>query len=216
MKIFELFRLTENLNQIFISHSRKDVKINDEFRNYFNGTRVKPFFAEFEKWSRDERHASYWIWKNIANSKALFLLLTESVAGILHTRNWVAFEIGIAFTLKKPIWVFREIGEVEPTVTFPMWAFQMKEHEEFNVPYLDHFIPYPTVLNDKGQWLSDEYEKIAEETLFENMERIIRNPTEKKKDLIVQCGDCRLEFCYHGTNHKFKCPSCSEEIELER
>jgi hypothetical protein len=119
--------------QIFISHSQKDKNLRDFLSNAFAGTKVKPIFEEFEKIFRGIV-TSVHIAKDIENSKAVFVILSQNVQNIPHTRDWVVWETGVAKS--RDIWVF------EPYSQFGGISIV--------IPYLRHYVIFDT--ND--DWLA--------------------------------------------------------------
>ena len=89
--------------QIFISHSRKDKNIIDFFLEAFAGTNVKPHLEELEKDVPTGITANQ-IGIDIQASNCLFVLLSENVGNLKHTRDWVNWECGTA--INKDIWIF--------------------------------------------------------------------------------------------------------------
>lgn len=79
---------------IFISHSGKDKDLRDFFSNAFAGTKVKAIFEEFEK-ILIGKVTSEQIARDIENSKAVFVILSQNVQDIPHTRDWVVCETGV-------------------------------------------------------------------------------------------------------------------------
>lgn len=104
--------------QIFISHSQKDEDFKYFFLKAFAATRVKPVFEEVEKIvkgtiTRDD------VGRDIENSRAVFVILSQNVEKITHTRDWVVCETGVA--KNKDIWVFEpysQSGEVSVITPF--------------------------------------------------------------------------------------------------
>lgn len=94
--------------QIFISHSCKDQPIIHFFLEAFAGTKVKPHLEEFEKAVPTGVTADK-ITRDIQFSNAVFVLLSETVEKLPHTRDWINWECGVA--VQKDIWVF------EPSVS---------------------------------------------------------------------------------------------------
>jgi hypothetical protein len=102
--------------QIFVSHSQKDPDIINFFLRAFAGTKVKPHLEELEK------EAPYGVTaekidRDIRSSYAVFVLLSENVETIMHTRDWITWECGTA--LNKDIWLFEpfeSLGKVRVVV----------------------------------------------------------------------------------------------------
>lgn len=119
--------------QIFISHSKEDKDLVDFFSNAFAGTKVKAVFEEFER-ILTGKITSYKIKQDIENSNAVFVILSQNVHDIPHTRDWIVWETGVA--KNKDIWVF------EPYSQFG--------NISVIIPYLRHYV----VFNDSEDWLS--------------------------------------------------------------
>ena len=89
--------------QIFISHSQKDEEILRLFKDAFVGTNVKAIFESLEKIIKGKIPRDQ-IGRDIENSRAIFVILSQNVEKIPHTRDWVVCETG--FAKNKDIWVF--------------------------------------------------------------------------------------------------------------
>lgn len=190
----------QSTKQTFISHSSKDKELIEAYRSYFDGTGVKPIFMKYEKWSRKDEANWEWINRHIKASSALWVILTKNIVDPKNpqTQNWVSYEIGVASMCepRKPVYVWRE----EP-INFP-------------VPYLDHYMPYPTRL-EKNQWMNNYYYSIIKKLYSTVINNMIISPTTYENDTKtpkVQCNNCKIIFCHHGTDYKFACPCCSEII----
>lgn len=94
--------------KIFISHSQQDTDLIHFFLEAFAGTNVKPHLEEFEKVPPSGVTAQK-IQTDIRASNALFLLLSENVEELKHTRDWVNWECGTVANMNKDIWVFEPI-----------------------------------------------------------------------------------------------------------
>ena len=92
--------------QIFVSHSRKDTEIIHFFLEAFAGTKVKPHLEEFEREPPTGVTATK-IQGDIDLSNAVFVLLSENVEKLSHTRDWINWECGTA--RNKQIWVFEPV-----------------------------------------------------------------------------------------------------------
>jgi hypothetical protein len=82
--------------QILISHSQRD-----ELR----GTGVTDLWREYEDASPTGIKAED-ITRDIELSSAVFVLLSQTVETLPHTRDCVLLECGIAAAKQKPVWVF--------------------------------------------------------------------------------------------------------------
>ena len=96
------------MSQIFISHSSKDTDFKNLFSNAFAGSNVRAIYEEFEKILLKEI-TSEQITKDIENSKAIFVILSQNVQNYPHTRDWVVWETGVA--KNKDIWIFEPFSQ---------------------------------------------------------------------------------------------------------
>lgn len=110
--------------QIFVSHSQRDVELVNFFLRAFAGTNVKPIFQELEK-NLPTGITAEGIELNIKKSSALFVLLSENVEKLKHTRDWVTWEGARAEG--KDVWIFEpaeQYGKI--TVLFPRFNHYAK------------------------------------------------------------------------------------------
>ncbi len=89
--------------KIFVSHSQRDKDIIHFFLEAFAGTTVKPHLEELEK-DLPTGVTAEQIERDIQSSNAVFVLLSENVQTLEHTRDWITWECGTA--RNKDIWVF--------------------------------------------------------------------------------------------------------------
>jgi hypothetical protein len=89
--------------QIFVSHSQRDTEIIHFFLEAFAGTKVKLHLEELEREVPSGVTAEK-IERDIQVSNAVFVLLSENVEKLSHTRDWINWECGTA--KNKEIWVF--------------------------------------------------------------------------------------------------------------
>ena len=80
--------------QIFVSHSQRDEDLKNFFSNAFAPTNVRAIYEEFEKIIRGGV-TSEQIARDIENSRAVFVILSQNVQNIPHTRDWVVWEAGV-------------------------------------------------------------------------------------------------------------------------
>jgi len=97
--------------QIFVSHSSKDKDLVNFFSNAFVSTevKVKAVYEEFEK-ILSGQITPFKVIQDIENSNAVFVILSQNVNNILHTRDWVVWETGVA--KNKDIWIFEPYPQV--------------------------------------------------------------------------------------------------------
>jgi len=102
--------------QIFVSHSNKDRELVDVFARAFASTKVRAVYEEFESILHGPATAQR-ITGHIAQANAVFIVLGRNVEQLKHTRDWVAFESGVAagsaLQSNKDVWVFEAIADTD-------------------------------------------------------------------------------------------------------
>lgn len=193
--------------QIFLSHTKQDEKICDNFDKVAARVGIKLFRSEFEDiippaWET--------IKKEIAASKALFLLVgkelvasqaksDESISNGTSwkfTQNWISYEVGIACQLGIDVWVICDSTEIN-----------------FPVPYLTNYDIHgldPKIKANFQAWkkILDLYQKGFTFPLGKIQKRVLTCPHET----------CKSRFGFHSVVHKGKyviCPTCLRKIPLK-
>lgn len=212
--------------QIFISHSSKDTDLRSFFSNAFVGTKVIAIYEELEKIITN-KITSKKIMGDIENSKAIFVILSENVQDLPHTRDWVVWETGIA--KNKDIWIF------EPHSQF--WKIKIV------TPYLRHYVLFdtsdsfyiylrkiiesyddshvlPTVLvtGGIGAALAEE-DKVGGATLGALAGLMIADKSKDRPNGIeIVCSNCFSTYNIHLSKVMkiFRCPVCNEYLEIEK
>jgi len=118
--------------QIFVSHSKLDSDLVNFFRDAFFNTGVKPVFEEFEG-ILTGAVTPLKVKGDIESSNALFVVLSQNVHEIPHTRDWVVWETGVGNN--RDIWVFEpysQLGSISVVI-----------------PYLRYYVVYDT----GNEWL---------------------------------------------------------------
>lgn len=118
--------------KVFISHTKKDEKFCDIFDRACSRVGIAAFRSEFEEIEKPEWRT---IRDEIRQSVALFFLVGEELVKFQeikeknqewsYTRNWIAYEIGIACNREIDVWVLCD----EVKINFP-------------VPYFNNYFPY--------------------------------------------------------------------------
>ncbi len=115
--------------QIFISHTKKDVRFCDLIDKLFARVPIRAFRSEYENIQRPQ-------WQTIKSamndSMALFLLVGQALvnnqklknAEWSYTQNWIAYEIGLACQLGIDVWAICD----DVMINFPM-------------PYINNYYP---------------------------------------------------------------------------
>jgi len=190
--------------QIFLSHTKKDVNICDNFDKIAARVGVKVFRSEFEDIVPP---ASETIKKEIAASNALFLLVgkeliasqTKSDNSVSdgtswkHTQNWISYEVGIACQLGIDVWVICDGQEIN-----------------FPVPYLTNYEIHGIAPTDK---LNFQFWK----TVLNNYKQDFTYPLGKIKSRVTECphDTCKSRFNLHSKIAKgggLVCPTCLRKM----
>jgi len=204
-----------NMTNIFISHSQKDKEIIQIFRNAFNGTKVNPILLEYERYSNPP-------WREIKNriqsSSALFVLLGQNIKSSDYTQNWISYEVGIADSFNKPIWIFEDINN---EILFP-------------IPNVNHYLLYNPVQPESLLYLKTVISSYAVNPLASLggillAAAITTNPIAilaagligskvgipskpQGTKLICVYHDCQVTFEFYNNNTQFNCPSCRRPL----
>lgn len=202
--------------KIFISHSQRDESIKNLFLRAFRGTGVEDVYQEYEDAPPTGVTAEI-IESNIDQSSAQFVLLSETVQALPHTRDWILWECGRA--KDKPIWVF------EPFHSFGRIAI--------TIPRFNHYVRF--VNNDFWRRyihsIAASYnDSRALATLGTTAAggalgglggavlgflggAIMFPPTVRPPGRTVQCPNCKREFEVHvGPGVDFRCPGCKVRV----
>lgn len=123
------------MNTVFISHSNKDIQIVNQIYKVLYQIGITPKIAEFEELGERGKLTALDIKDMMLVSNWCLVLLTPKVTATTHTQNWVSYEIGVAHTYNRPIWIFEH--EIRPINNFP-------------VPYLDYYFLYDP--NNSTDW----------------------------------------------------------------
>jgi hypothetical protein len=100
-----------------------------------------------------------------------------------YTHNWVSFEVGVASSSQKPIWVFEEFGSL---IRFP-------------IPFVTDYAQYTLESLEHLQY----YERIFQERIIYRTNSVLPVPT-------FQCPytDCNAIYNCWSIAKKFHCPVC--------
>lgn len=208
--------------QIFISHSEKDKDLRNFFSNAFAGTKVKAVFEEFEK-ILTGKVTSKQIGEDIENSKAVFVVLSESIEVIPHTRDWVVWETGVA--KNRDIWVFEpylQLGKIS-VVTPYLKHYAVFNMNDFWLGYIrriiesyddSHVLPTLLVTTGIGGLLGKgEGAALGALTGLAISDRSQKRPT----GVGVVCLKCSSSYNVHipqGINI-FRCPICNSVLKIK-
>jgi hypothetical protein len=118
--------------QIFISHSARDQQLKNFFNQAFATSSVNAKLEEIEQLYKGTITTQQ-IEQDITLSSAVFVLLSQNVDSLDHTRDWIGYEVGYAKGAQggnKDVWVFEHINEAG--------------HLTKVIPNFDHYVVYDT------------------------------------------------------------------------
>lgn len=207
--------------KIFISHSSKDDEIVSFFSKVISTTKVSGIFEEFEKLISGKITAKK-IKKDIEASNAVFVIFSRNVQKIIHTRDWIGWEIGVSSN--KDIWVFE----------------QNKDHGKLSIisPILKHYVIFE--LNDyffnylyKIVSSYDDSNVLPAVVLGTGLGAILGKGegatigalagflfSDKSKNapsgIEIRCSECNSIYNIHlpYSRRKFRCPVCNKKWSI--
>lgn len=212
--------------QIFISHSSKDADFRNFFSNAFAGANVRAIYEEFEK-IYTKKITSEQISKDIENSKAIFVILSQNVQDLPHTRDWVAWETGVA--KNKDIWIFEpksQFGNIYVVTPYLRHYVIFDTSEPFFI-YLRKIIDsyddsnvLPTVLATGGIGAAlAEKDKMGGAAIGALAGLMIAdNSKNRPVGTRIICSNCNSTYNVHYPKAMkiFRCPVCNQFLEIER
>jgi hypothetical protein len=217
------YRTVSAMAQIFVSHSQKDKEIIHFFLEAFAGTRVKPHLEELEKPLPTGMTASK-IAQDIQSSNAVFVVLSENVESLSHTRDWVAWECGSAGN--KDIWVFEplaSLGRIRVVVPrFSHYALfeQTLEWRNYLRSIIDtyddsHVIPILSATTGAGAVLNeDDPGNGAAGGFFLGLAGLLLQSMSKPSfGISVKCLKCFSNYRVHRYGN-FRCGVCNADLLL--
>jgi hypothetical protein len=175
------------MGQIFISHSQQDQDFKNYFHKAFATSHVKAIYEEYESIIRGDITVQKII-RDIISSDALFVILSKTVEGIQHTREWIAFEAAFAYATGKDVWIF------EPADQFGKFTLV--------TPGLSHYAPL--YYND-GSFV--QLRRIIDS--YADKKSSIQRP----KGYSGECPKCHSKYIVHWKPFDyFRCPVCNTSI----
>lgn len=204
--------------QIFVSHSQKDKELRSFFLEAFAGTMVKPHFEELENQPPSGVTAEK-IQRDIQASNAVFVLLSENVETLKHTRDWVNWECGTAGN--KPIWVFEPLASLgKISVVVPRFNhYALFDTGEEWRGYLrglieqyddSHVIPTLSATTGAGALLSDNDKGTGAAVGFALGLGLLalRDIAKPSSGIAVRCWKCPSTYNVHRYG-EFRCAACN-------
>lgn len=210
------------MKSVFVSHSVKDRRWREAFDTICARAGIRADCMEFEKLPSPP-----WleIKKRIADSSAVFVLIgAKFPIGLLHTNNWIAFELGIASAMDKDVWVIEDIRQGK-AFALPMlhnyvlceqsWLEDIPPSPMFNflrdvlVKYVGFLAPSKT---------DSLVQKLLKIRIATTGLPAIRNGVTLRPDEPVarpiKCSNpkCGINFNFYTNVSEFFCPSCRERL----
>lgn len=210
--------------QIFLSHSKTDKDIVHFFLEVFAGTKVKPHLEELEKEPPMGVTANK-IEQDIQGSNALFVLLSQHVEHLGHTRDWVVWECGTA--RNKDIWVFEPfetlgtVGVVVPRLNHYVlfertedWRRYLRSIIE---SYDDSHVLATLGIPTAGGALSNEKDRLggAATGFGVGLALLLLGSVSKPSfGIPIRCWKCFSNYKVHRYG-RFRCPVCNAASVLK-
>lgn len=203
--------------QIFVSHSKNDSKTIDFFLRAFAGTKVKPHLEELEKEVPTGVTAEK-IEYDIRASNAVFVLLSETVEKLPHTRDWINWECGVAN--QKEIWVFEPLPSLgKISVIVPRFnhygLFEMTdEWRTYLLSIIDsyddsHVLPTLAATAGGGAMLGGGVIGLGVGLIA----LILKNASKPVLGAAITCCHCQANYRIHRYGN-FRCAVCNEFLLL--
>lgn len=208
------------MSQIFVSHSRNDKDIIHFFLEAFAGTKVKPHLEELEKELPTGVTAEKTD-RDIQTSNALFVLLSESVENLKHTRDWVNWECGTA--KNKDIWVFEpfeslgKIRVIVPRFNHYVLFERSDEWRKYLLSIIDsyddsHVVPTLSATTAGGAMLTnkDPGAGAAAGFVVGLVGLLLHSMTRPSFGIDVKCWKCFSNYKIHRYGN-FRCAVCNAD-----
>ena len=113
--------------QIFVSHSAKDKELVAFVSQAFASIQVRAVFEEFEAILKGAANAGR-IASDIRQSNGVFVLLGKHAEELRHSRDWVAWESGVAASVGE---VDRALSVVGPAMTLNLHSRRASRQQRF-------------------------------------------------------------------------------------
>lgn len=208
--------------QIFVSHSGRDRALVSFFSKAFASTKVKAIFEEFEKILKGKITSSK-ITKDIENSNAVFVILSQNVQSIPHTRDWVVWETGVA--KNRDIWIFEpysHLGKIS-VITPYLKHYVIFEPNDSYLGYIkriiesyddSHILPTLLVTTGVGALLGK-----GEGAALGALTGLVISDKSKERPLgkSIKCLSCHSSYNIHIPQGLsiIRCPVCNKLLKVK-
>ena len=205
---------------IFISHSRRDEDLVTAIAKVLRNIGHTPIIEEFIPEEEKEPVPYEEIRKNVNLSDYVFLFLTDNIVATEYTHNWVAFEVGLAASSGKRLFVFERDGIPIPYPIPYLTDYMIFDADSTNdildiqalAKKLDE-LPTTAIGAGIGALLGLPFGPIG--LILGGLGGAILGAGAEEQILKVQCPYCGVSFNYYSPQYTlFNCPACRREIKL--
>jgi len=179
---------------IFVSHSKHDVDIVNFIEKAIFNVGFTPKLMELEEMG--SKYPALRIADIIRsnfqeNTKAVAVLLGKNLenpptATPQYTHNWVNFEVGVAASCNKPVWVFENFNDF---IRFP-------------IPFVTDYCRYN--LGDKNHLLN----------IGEFLKTMVTLPQQYVNRKKIKCELCNAYYRIWDNEKNLNCPVCRQNISI--
>lgn len=206
--------------EIFVSHSKSDVDLKNFFATVFSTTKVKAIWEEYEKIINPELITSEKIKNDIKRSNAIFIILSQNVQNLLHSRDWILWESGVGTINNKDIWVFEpfeQLGRISTIVP------NLKHYVlfEINEPWFDYIYRIITSYDDSNILLTTTLKLNEIITLGGLINPVNDKLNDRSYGLPIRCISCSSVYNIHfpanakeNNRFNFRCPVCNKILSI--
>jgi hypothetical protein len=206
--------------QIFVSHSQKDTKLLDFLNKAFASSNVQAKYEEIELLSHGRRTSDQ-ISADISLSNAIFVVLGKNVETLKHTRDWVAWESGIAHAKNKDVWVIEAL-EDSPKLSVVIPRVQHYLCFNYTDPWLSYLREIVTSYDDShvlkavaaGAAVGGMLSESAGGALLGGGVGLLAaiNAQTRPSGLPVSCPACNSFYKVHIASMSMRCPVCNTRL----
>lgn len=209
--------------RIFISHSKEDRQLIEAISQVFVRTGLSMITEYFENLGAP---AADQIKQDIANSKAVVVLLGPGVEKKGHTMSWVAWEVGVASQAGKDIWVLEDMNSPS-SVSLP----NLTDYVVWNSEDENQLRELRDIMKDEfgssqggkalggailGGLLGHVFTPGPAGTALGAILGASLAQQNQEKPPQIECPHCFQTFNLRTNISEFKCPTCRKSIKVER
>ena len=171
------------------------------------------------------------IQRDIAYSNAIFILLSQNVQIIKHTRDWVVWESALASHMGKDIWLFEPlnfvglIDVVIPHVDHYLIYEQKDEYQNYIKQIIESYddsqvLPATIIGGAVGALAEviltdDNHPPVLGGLLGGIGGASLADPSKKRpKGIPIRCSNCNAFYNIHMRFEKIRCPACNVILKL--